>query len=199
MSFVEVQFPTEIAYGSAGGPAYATEVVQSASGREQRNVLWASARLRYNVAHGVKTEAQMAELIAFFRARKGRAYGFRFKDWSDYVATNQLLAVADGTQTTFNLIKLYSNGGVIETRRIHKPVSGSVVVRVDGVVQTSGVSIDTTTGVITFTTAPTSGQEVRADFEFDVPVRFDTDHLNAELSDFGVHSWRDIPLIEIRL
>ncbi len=199
MSFVEIQFPPKIAFGSSGGPLYATEVSVSASGYEQRNVLWSAARLRYNVAHGVKTKAQMDELIAFFRARKGRAYGFRFKDWSDYQATGQVLGTGNGSRTQFELVKHYSSGNVVETRRIHKAVAGTVKIYVNGILQTGGYSADMNTGLVSFSAPVGSGAVVSADFEFDVPVRFDTDHLSAEWLDLGFHSWRDIPLIEIRL
>lgn len=198
MAFVEVQFPTDISYGSAGGPEYATDVVASASGYEQRNINWSEARARYNVAHGVKTKAQLDTLIAFFRARKGRAIGFRFKDWTDYQAT-ETLGTGDGVRTQFQLIKTYSSGAVSETRTIRKPVAGTVQVFKNAVLQASGVSVDTTTGMVTFASAPAVGQVISASFQFDVPVRFDTDKLSASLDAYGIHSWLDIPLVEVRV
>lgn len=199
MAFVDVQFPTDISYGSAGGPEYATDVVASASGFEQRNVNWSEARARYNVAHGVKTKAQLDALIAFFRARKGRAHGFRFKDWTDYQVSGEALGTGDGTRTQFQLVKHYASGSVTETRTITKPVSGTVLIYKNAVLQSSGVSVDATTGVVTFTTAPAAGVVVTATFEFDVPVRFDTDKLSASLDAYGIHSWLDIPLVEVRV
>lgn len=198
MGFVETQFPTDISYGSSGGPEYATDVVVSSSGFERRNVNWEQARARYNVAHGVKTKAQLETLIAFFRARKGRAYGFRFKDWTDYQATESL-GLGDGVRTQFQLIKTYVNGATTETRTIQKPVVGTVQVFKNASLQSSGVSVDHATGVVTFAVAPTAGQIISASFEFDVPVRFDTDRLSASLDAYGIHSWLDIPLIEVRL
>ena len=199
MGFVETQFPTDIAYGSSGGPEYATDVVVSSSGYEQRNVNWAQARARYNVAHGVKTKAQLDALIAFFRARKGRAYGFRFKDWTDYQASLQTLGTADGIATQFQLMKNYVSGSILEPRTIKKPVAGTVQVYKNAVLQTSGVSVDTTTGLVTFSTAPAAGAVITASFEFDVPVRFDTDKLSASLDAYGIHSWLDISLVEVRV
>jgi uncharacterized protein (TIGR02217 family) len=199
MEFVETRFPTDISYGSSGGPEYATDIVVSQSGHEQRNINWVEARARYDVAHGVKSKTQLSTLIAFFRARKGRAYGFRFKDWSDYSAIGQLIALGDGAQNTFQLIKTYISDSITETRNITKPVSGTVSIYLDGVVQTTGVSIDDTSGQITFVIAPPVGSSISADFEFDVPVRFDTDRLSAELDAYGVHSWQNIPLIEVRV
>lgn len=198
MAFVEVQFPTDISYGSSGGPEYATDIVASLSGYEQRNVNWEQARARYNVAHGVKTKAQLDALIAFFRARKGRAHGFRFKDWTDYQATGETLGTGNGVQTQFQLVKRYVSGGVTEIRSIKKPVSGTVQVYKNAVLQTSGVSVDSTTGMVTFTVAPAIGQVISASFQFDVPVRFDTDKLSASLDAYGIHSWLDIALLEVR-
>lgn len=199
MSFVEVQFPPDISYGSSGGPEYATDIVITQGGYEQRNINWSQARARYNVAHGVRTQTQLETLIAFFRARKGRAHGFRFKDWADYQATNQTIGTGNGSTTQFQLARNYTSGSVTEARIIKKPVSGSVVIRVGGVTQTSGWSVNTTTGIITFTSAPANGASIAADFAFDVPVRFDTDRLSAALTDYGVHSWQDIPLVEVRV
>lgn len=198
MSFDEIQFPPDISYGSSGGPTYATDIVISASGYEQRNISWAQARARYNVAHGVKTKAQLEQLIAFFRARKGRAIGFRFKDWTDYTANAQILGTGNAARTSFQLVKRYNSGASEEVRVITKPVSGSVVVKVNGAVRTSGFTIDYTKGLVQFSVAPLTGQTVSADFAFDVPVRFDTDRLSATLDEYGVHSWLDIALIEVR-
>jgi len=199
MSFVEVQFPADISYGSTGGPEYSTDVVELNSGYEQRNINWAEARAKYNVAHGVKTQTQLNALIAFFRARKGRAYGFRFKDWADYSITGQNIAIGDGTTTVFQLVKTYVNGGITESRNVKKPVSGTVIIYLNAVQQNSGVSCDTTTGLVTFTTAPGSGVAITADFQFDVPVRFDTDRLAATLDSYGSNSWLNIPIVEIKI
>jgi uncharacterized protein (TIGR02217 family) len=199
MAFEEVRFPTDISYGSSGGPEYSTDIVEIASGFEQRNSNWVSARARYNVAHGVKTKTQLDALIAFFRARQGRAHGFRFKDWADFQANGELIGVGNGATTSFQLTKKYTSGSQTETRTIFKPVSGSVKIYKDAVLQTSGVVVNTTTGLVTFTTAPTSGINITADFEFDVPVRFDTDRLSSSLDQYGSHSWYDIPLLEIRV
>jgi len=199
MGFVEVQFPADISYGSSGGPSYSTDIVIAESGHEQRNINWLEARARYNVAHGVKTKAQLDTLIAFFRARKGRAYGFRFKDWTDYQATGQILGTGNGAEDTFQLIKRYSSGGAEEVRTIRKPVSATVKIYVNGTLQTSGYSLDATQGIVAFSFPPASAAVVSADFEFDVPVRFDVDRLSATLDAYGVNSWLDIALIELRV
>jgi uncharacterized protein (TIGR02217 family) len=200
MTFVEVRFPSDIAYGSTGGPQYSTDVVITQGGYEQRNSNWLQARAVYNVAHGVKTKNQLDNLIAFFRARRGRAEGFRFKDWTDFQANEQLLGTGNGTQTAFQLVKHYASGAVTETRTITKPVSGTVAVFLSGVLQNASLyEVNYTSGIVTFDTAPAGSVAVTANFEFDVPVRFDTDRLSASIDAYATHSWHDIPLVEIRL
>jgi uncharacterized protein (TIGR02217 family) len=172
--FHEVRFPDNIAYGATGGPEFATTVVATGAGHEKRNVNWSEARGRWDVASGLKKQAQIDELIAFFRARRGKAYGFRFKDWTDYKASSQLLGTGDGALTQFQLIKRYPSGSAIEVRTIIKPVAGTVKVYLDDV-------------------------ELTADFEFDVPVRFDTDHMAVTIESYRLHAWQQIPIVEVRL
>lgn len=199
MAFHETRFPDDIAYGSSGGPEYSTDIVITIGGHEQRNINWSAARARYNVAHGVKTASQLADLIAFFRARKGRAHGFRFKDWTDYQGAAELIGTGNNSKTEFQLVRNYTSGSTTEARTITKPVSGSISIYKDGVLQTSGVSVSATTGIVTFTSAPANSVVITATFEFDVPVRFDTDRLSASLDSYGSHSWLDIPLVEVRV
>ena len=199
MAFIETRFPEDISYGSSGGPEFSTDIVATQSGYEQRNANWVAARAGYNVAHGVKTQAQLDALIAFFRARRGQADGFRFKDWADYSAAAQVIGIGDGHTLIFQLVKNYASGGVMVSRGISKPVAGTVAVYLNGAAQGSGWSVDTATGLVTFAAAPGNGVAVTADFEFDVPVRFATDRLSASLDAYGIHSWRDIPLVELRV
>src|SRR5688500_16190408 len=177
-AFVEVQFPPGISYGSKGGPTFSTDIVSTFSGHEQRNINWQEARARYDVASGIKTEEQWQQLIAFFRARRGRAVGFRYKDWSDYRAINQLIGIGDDRMNEFQLMKVYNSGDYTYNRVIHKPVNNNFCrIYIDSILQEEGVRIDFTTGVVTFDRAPRETEEITADFEFDVPVRFDTDQL----------------------
>jgi uncharacterized protein (TIGR02217 family) len=122
--FHEIRFPDKIAYGATGGPEFATTVVVTGAGHEQRNVNWAEARGRWDVGTGLKHQQQLDALIAFFRARKGRACGFRFKDWTDFEAVVQLIGIGDDVTTEFQLIKRYPSGSAIEIHTIMKPVAG---------------------------------------------------------------------------
>jgi uncharacterized protein (TIGR02217 family) len=197
--FHDVRFPPDISYGASGGPGYSTSVITVASGHERRNSNWQAARGRWNVAHGLKKREQVAALIAFFRARRGRAYGFRFKDWTDFQGLAQVIGTGNGSLKTFQLVKNYASGGVIESRTITKPVAGTVKVYRNGVLVTSGVTIDTATGIVTFSTAPGSGVIVTADFEFDVPARFDTDQMDLTIETYQLGSWGQVPVVEIRV
>ncbi len=199
-SFAEIQFPPDISYGSSGGPVYSTDIVETFNGHEQRNINWQLPRAKYNVAHGVKKQAQMEALIEFFHARRGRAIGFRFKDWLDYKANNQQIGTGDDATTEFQLVKTYSNAGQEIIRNISKPVDNDEFkIFLDSIEQTNGYSVDYVTGIVNFDTPPNNGAIITANFEFDVPVRFDTDSLDASIDDFGTRSWSDIPLIELRL
>ncbi len=198
MSFSDIRFPESIAYGSSGGPLFSTDIVTTESGHERRNSNWSVARARYNVAHGVKTKQQMDALIAFFRARKGRALGFRFKDWSDYQCMNEQLAIGDGSTTQFQMVKHYASGDDIQIRKITRPTIDNFTIYINQQTLSSGYILDNSTGIITFDTAPATASVITADFEFDVPVRFDSDAMETSLDAYGIHSWANISLIEIR-
>lgn len=200
VGFHEVQFPPDISYGVTGGPKYSTSIVTTKAGYEQRNIDWSQARAEYQAAHGVKTAEQMRRLIAFFRARRGKAYGFRFKDWADFKAVGQYIATGDGVTKTFQLKKVYvDEAGFTEERVIKKPVEHTVVVYVNNYMVTTGFTVDYTTGKITFATPLAIGDTLHADFEFDVPVRFDTDHMPVNIKEWNDYTWDSIPIVEIKL
>ena len=207
MAFHEVRFPDNIGLGARGGPERRTQIVELASGDEERNASWANSRRRYDVAYGIRRADDLAAVVAFFEARNGRLHGFRFKDWADYKSgqpsgtpspTDQAIGTGDGTTTTFQLVKRYSSGSQTWTRAIAKPVAGTVRIALDGTEQAGGWSIDTTSGLVSFDTAPASGVAVTAGFEFDVPVRFDSDTLDVTLDIERLGSITSIPLLEIR-
>ena len=209
-AFHEIQFPPNISYGASGGPGFKTTVLSLASGFEKRNMDWSLARAKYDVAHGLKTQEQLNELLKFFYARRGRAFGFRYKDWTDYRApywdtvagdTEPLIAffTTDGATATFQLFKPYSDGVATYVRPIRKPVAGTVHL-IDNGAPFSDWSVDTTTGLVTLghTTAITTGHVISGSCEFDVPVRFDTDEMKTSIEDFDNFTWGQIPLIEVR-
>lgn len=208
MAFDEVRFPDNISRGARGGPERRTRIVELASGREERNSPWAGSRRRYDASYGIRRADDLAAVVAFFEARSGRLRGFRWKDWADYksclpsamvAATDQLIGQGNGTATAFQLSKTYSSGLQSYVRTINKPVAGTVLVAVGGIAQSSGWSVDATTGVVTFTVAPANGASIAAGFEFDVPVRFDSDLMDVSLDIERLGSITSIPLVEIKL
>ncbi|WP_419816918.1 phage distal tail protein, Rcc01695 family [Glacieibacterium sp.] len=195
-AFHDVRFPLELGYGATGGPQFSTQVVTTGSGYEQRNSGWADARLHYDAGVGVRSEADLATLIAFFRARRGQAHGFRFNDPLDHAGVAEALGSGDGVRTRFELVRTYGLGEDAQLRRITRPLPGSVRVLVDGVPAT-GWSLGVL-GAVDFITAPVSGATVTASFDFDVPVRFAEDRI-----DVGLAAWRagdlpSVPLVEVR-
>ncbi len=207
MAFHEVRFPDAISRGARGGPERRTQIVELASGAEERNASWANSRRRYDVAYGIRRADDLAAVVAFFEARNGRLHGFRFKDWADFKSslpsqtpgpTDQPIGTGNGAATLFQLTKRYASGAQTWTRAITKPVSGTVTIALNGTPQGSGWSVSTATGLITFTTAPAAGVAITAGFEFDVSVRFDTDALDVTLDLERLGSITSIPLVEIR-
>lgn len=207
MAFHEIRFPDNISRGAKGGPERRTRIVELASGDEERNASWANSRRRYDVSYGVRRADDLAAVVAFFEARNGRLHAFRFKDWSDYksclpsatpASTDQIIGTGNGSTTAFQLVKTYASGAQSWARAILKPVAGTVAVSLNGVAQGSGWSVNTTTGIVTFTVPPTTGAVIRAGLEFDVPVRFDTDELPVTLDIERTGSIPSIPLIEVR-
>lgn len=207
MAFHEVRFPDDISRGARGGPERRTQIVELASGDEERNASWANSRRRYDVAYGIRRADDLAAVVAFFEARNGRLHGFRFKDWADYKScapsgspadTDQQIGTGDGATTVFQLVKRYASGAQAWTRSITKPVAGSVTIALDGAPHTYGWSVDVTTGRVTFASPPVAGIAITAGFAFDVPVRFDTDTLDVTLDLERLGSITSIPLVEIR-
>ena len=205
VSFVETRFPEDISYGSKGGPSFSTTVYSASSGFEQRNMNWEDARCQYDVSYGIKDKTDMGVVLNFFYAMRGKAIGFRYKDWSDYKLTQELIGLGDGTTVAFQIIKTYAASTQEYVRTIRKvvtPVVGPPAilfeVYVNDVLQSSGYTVNYNTGIITFDVAPTTAATIKVTCEFDVPVRFDTDEMEITEEAWELETWDSIPLIEIR-
>lgn len=201
--FDEVQFPTAISFNSRGGPMRQTQVVSLGSGDEVRNARWRNSKRTYDVGYGVRSDNDLHTVIEFFEARNAKLVGFRYKDWLDYkscpplndtTALDQQIAIAAGSATVYQLVKNYISGPRYWQRNITKPVAGTVKIAVGGAVVTNW-TIDTTTGLISFLAPPVG--TITAGYEFDVPVRFDTDNIQASASDPKAGKYESIPLIEV--
>lgn len=207
--FHEVRFPLRVALGASGGPVRRTEIVNLSNGREQRNQRWRDSRRSYDAGSGIRSLADLYAVLEFFEARHGQLYGFRFRDpvdWASCVpggivsAQDQVIGAGDGETAAFSLVKAYQDAGGSWTRRIAKPVAGTVVIAVDGVVvPDTGYVVDLADGVVTFAAGhvPVAGALVQAGFEFDVPVRFDIDRIDVNLAHFDAGRIPTIPLTEV--
>jgi uncharacterized protein (TIGR02217 family) len=208
--FHEALFPLDVALGGRGGPERRTDIVTLGSNREARNARWAHSRRRYEAGYGVKSLAQLAQIVDFFEERRGRLHGFRWRDRADHSSSpsggaptplDQNLGVGDGATASFQLVKIYGASFAPYTRPIAKPVGASLRVAVGGSEKSRGADfeVDDATGVVTFalSAVPAIGAQVSAGFLFDVPARFDTDFLEIDVSSFEAGEIPRIPIIEI--
>ena len=210
MGFHEVRFPDALSFGSSGGPERRTGIVTLANGFEERNTPWSTSRHRYDAGLGLRAPEDMETLIAFFEARQGQLNGFRWKDWADHRSSrpsevpafaDQVIGTGDGAATTFQLAKTYVSGGHSYRREVQKPVAGSVVAGVAGGALSEGAdfAVDDVLGLVVFTVAPSAGAVVTAGFEFDVPVRFDTDRIVTSVASFQAGDAPSVPVVEVRI
>jgi len=212
MAFHDVRFPSNISKGATGGPERRTDVVTLASGFEERNSRWADSRRSYNAGYGIRGVDDLHTVLAFFEERRGRLHGFRWRDHADYrsgppsrapLAGDQAIGTGNGSTATFQLTKSYGNAYAPYQRVIRKPVQGSVRIAVAGLAKTEGThfTVDHTLGAVTFLAGnlPAVSAAITAGFEFDVPVRFDTDRIEVNLQNLAAGSIPHIPIIEVRL
>ncbi|WP_417244173.1 TIGR02217 family protein [Celeribacter sp.] len=210
MAFHDVRFPANLSFGSVGGPERRTDVVTLANGFEERNTPWAHSRRRYDAGLGMRSLDDVEVLIAFFEARQGQMFGFRWKDWSDFKSCiasatvaydDQEIAKGDGVTLTYPLNKVYASGTASYRRPIIKPVFGTVVVGTGGVELQEGIhwSVDIDAGLITFASPPEENVPITAGFEFDVPVRFDTDRIATSVASFQAGEVPNVPIVEVRV
>lgn len=205
-AFDDISYPLALGRDASVTPEFSTSVAVTASGFERRNSLWGNARLRFDIGPGVRSETELGVLLAFFRARRGAARGFRLRDPSDYssnamtgtpTAIDQLLGTGDAVTASFPLVKRYGEGDAAQVRRITRPVPGTVKPSVSGTPVSGGWTLDPQ-GVITFAEPPAAGATVRAGFLFDVPVRFAEDHLQVSGTSFAAGEAPSVPVVEIR-
>lgn len=208
--FHDIRFPVPISFGAAGGPVLKNEIVALASGYEKRNARQLRSRRRFDVGTGIRSLEDLSDVIAFFEARRGSLYGFRFRDpfdWSSAPAgqpvtpLDQVIATGDGATFVFQLAKTYGDPGGSSRRDITRPVAGTVRIAVNGIeaVENTAFGVDASTGLVTFDqlNIPAQGASVTAGFEFDIPVRFDTDRLEISASSFAAGQIPAIPLVEL--
>lgn len=204
-AFDDVLYPFALGKNVSVGPEFSTSVAVTSSGHERRNSLWSDARMHYDVGPGVRSEEELSQILAFFRARRGAARAFRISDPFDFSSnsmtgsptpSDQLLGIGDGVRADFALIKTYGIGEDAQVRRISRPRAESLLVSVNGT-PTTDFSLSEM-GVISLNDAPLIGAEVRAGFLFDVPVRFAEDRLDISAVNFAAGEAPSIVLVEVR-
>jgi uncharacterized protein (TIGR02217 family) len=210
-SFHDVLFPLSVSFGATGGPERKNEIVQLASGREKRNARVALSRRSYDAGTGVRSLDDLYDVLAFFEARRGSLYAFRFRDPFDMKSCrpdaapgplDQALGTGDGAKASFPLVKNYGEGSLAHARPIAKPVSGTLRVAVAGAeIDPVDFSFDDVAGAVVFVASavPNIGQAVTAGYEFDVPARFDTERIEIGLHSFKAGQIPSIPLMEVIL
>lgn len=209
-SFHDVRFPLSVSFGATGGPERRNEIVSLTSGREKRNARFSQSRRYYDAGTGVRSLSDLHDVLAFFEARRGSLHAFRFRDPFDMKscrpdetvsATDQAIGTGDGTKVRFALTKTYGEGEDAYQRLIARPVVETLRVAVDGVEKATPAdwSFDFATGEVVFVPGGTPGadEHVTAGFEFDVPVRFDTERISVSLTAFKAGQIPSIPLIEV--
>jgi uncharacterized protein (TIGR02217 family) len=210
MSFHEVRFPANLSFGSIGGPERRTEIVALANGFEERNTPWQHSRRRYDAGVSMRSLDDIEALIAFFEARQGQLNAFRWKDWSDYKSgpasreithLDQEIAQGDGSTSRIQLCKFYFSGTQSYCRPIVKPVAGTVRVGIggDALQESINYEVDHTTGEVIFASPPAEGARITAGYEFDVPVRFDTDRIQTSVASFQAGDVPNVPIVEVRI
>lgn len=205
-AFDDIAYPLALGRDASVTTEFSTSIASSASGFERRNSLWSDARLRFDVGPGVRSDEELGTLIAFFRARRGPARGFRLRDPSDFSSNamtgapgpfDQLLGMGDGTISRFPLLKRYGEGDDAQVRRITRPHAASLQISLDGAIVDEGWTL-AEGGVVRFDDPPPAGAVVRAGFLFDVAVRFAEDQLEISGANFAAGEAPSVPLIEIR-
>lgn len=204
--FDDVVFPLHVSRGSFGGPDWPAEIVELSNGAEERNTPISLPLRRYEAKYGVRYKSEIHEVLSLYYACKGRLVGFRLRDWADYrslasnqipTATDQALGAGDGTKKTFQLVKRYAFGSHSFSRPITRPEAGTILVAVNGTPTTSGWTLDKSTGIVTFATAPANGAVLTWGGQFHVPVRFDC-ALDQTVWEGTIESIPSIALKEVR-
>lgn len=196
MAIHNVRLPEDVERGAKGGPGFLTTIVSLVSGAEQRNQEWAKARGSWDIGYGIRNREDLQDVINFFYARRGRAFGFLFKDWLDFSVTAESVGTT-GTATTRQLQKAYPDTANGYVRAILHPIETTLKVYINNFLVSSPAvySLDPN-GILTFVSDP--GVNVKATFEFDVPVRFDIDALSVTLNTYREGVINSIPIIELK-
>ena len=207
-TFSETLLDPYYSANARGGPQFSTAIVSCPSGFRQRNINRMDHIGRWQINYDLLDSDALKDLYDFFVAMRGMAYGFRFvpPEFNTIAdADANRFGVGDGATTTFNLVTRHVIGAQAYEHRIVKPMAGSLTyvsgastikVYKDGVLQTSGVTVSSTTGIVTFSSAPANGVVLTWAGDFHIPVTFGSDSFESNIDIGGVSSY-GAELIEI--
>lgn len=195
----DIRMPVDIERGASGGPNWSTTVTRTDNGRVTTNQNWDYPKRIFDISYPIQERENIEDVITFFNGRRGGAYGFRFKDWSDFIVTLGAIGTGDTVETIFQLTKVYGDAVRPLTLPITRPVSGTLLVYVNAVLQTETThyTVDYNTGLVTFVSPP-AAVPITATFEYDIPVFFDTDGLNLNIDFYDAISAGSLIVEEVR-
>ncbi len=209
MTIPAYRLPEGIERGSGFGPAWRNVIQEAIAGNEQRFGYWTKCRGVGDLSYGLLTSADplgdFRAILAIWKAHTGSLLPFRFRDWSDYTATDENFGTGDAATTVFQLTMTYdpsqillnTPGSLTYVRNITL-VDSAPVIKVAGVTKTVTTDyVVSSAGVVNFTSAPANGAALTWSGTFDVPVRFDTDQLPIVLNEADLASVRSIPIREV--
>lgn len=206
--FHDIRLPVQFGFGAQASLERRTEILLLGSGRENRNAVWARARRRFDIGPAIQTLERATQLMAFFEARMGRLYAFRFRDFTDFASSavnhpvtplDQVLSPLASDPSRFQLRKAYRSGPGEVFRAITLPLAETLRVAVNGTEVRAGSDfrLDPLTGFVDFTTAPPNNAVVSAGFAFDIAVRFEADRLDIALEAPNAARAISVGLIEV--
>jgi uncharacterized protein (TIGR02217 family) len=201
MSFVDVRLPVGIERGARRVDDEDIEIVRSDAGTETRNARHDQSAREWEFSlatERLNTPGNVKALRTMWKVCRKSLHSFRWRDWTAFQLSDELIGTGDGSDTTFQITKTWSLGGSSYVERITKPSRDALItVKKAGVVQSpSAYSVNYLTGVITFNSAPGNGQAITVSCEYDIAVRFDA-ALTSGLEHFGTEKIDAVHLVEV--
>jgi uncharacterized protein (TIGR02217 family) len=221
--FHEIRMDPRIVYGSTTSLQYSTAIVPVPSGDEYRKQFWQEGRRKFTISKQLLALASsdpnielVPALFTFIRGRRGRAFGFRLRDWTFYRLNSvPLPLIADGTGKNAQLQYTFADPINPETVYITKPVldtdvnndstqpawkyAPDITLTQDGVAfpSSGNWTLDRTTGLINFA-ADQRPHTLLWSGSFDTPVRLDSDSSDFKREDLNIMNWNDIVMVELK-
>lgn len=215
MTHYNAVLPGFFSRGSEAAPVSLVDIARGPTGFEQRRSKRSRRLRRFNLGKDLREISDIYEVLSFFEVMNGPQHSFAMQNLNDYKSCDPgeqitmldaLIGVGDGSNLSFQFKKQYfvtllDNSTIAIDRTIYLPVSGTVLVAVDGVLKTETTHyvVNYSTGALDFTmgNAPANLKDVTAGFHFNEKVRFDTQDLSQIMEFFKAGSVPSIPLVEV--